>query len=72
MRENELLNSKLIAVENDLKLVLNNRSKIDNLEDIIFRFVNENKANNENVVSNNKTTSTKFMSREFPGKILII
>ena len=43
LRENELLNEKLSAVETDMKVILNNRQKIDNLEDIILKFIHEEK-----------------------------
>jgi hypothetical protein len=43
LRENDLLGEKLSAVEGDMKVILNNRTKIDNLEDIILRFINDEK-----------------------------
>ena len=64
LKENELLNEKLIAVESDLKVVLNNRQKIDNLEDIIYRFVNEEKQKPITDACKSATMSTKFMSKD--------
>ena len=40
LRENELQNDKIRSLENDLKSVLNNRSKLDNLEGMIYSFIN--------------------------------
>lgn len=39
LRENDLLNEKIKAMESDMKIVLNNRKKLDNLEDIISQIV---------------------------------
>ena len=39
LRENELMSDKIRALENDLKSVLNNRSKLDNLEGMIYSFI---------------------------------
>ena len=36
-----MLNEKLKGVESDMKVVLNNRKKLDSLEEIISKFVNE-------------------------------
>ena len=40
LRENELQNDKIRSLENDLKNVLNNRSKLDNLEGMIYSYIN--------------------------------
>ena len=40
LRENEQQNDKIRSLENDLKSVLNNRSKLDNLEGMIYNFIN--------------------------------
>jgi hypothetical protein len=71
LKENELLNEKLIAVESDLKVILNNRQKIENLEDIICRFVSEDKQKPQTDACKN-TSSTKFMSKDQFGMIKLI
>jgi hypothetical protein len=69
LKENELLNEKLIAVESDLKVILNNRQKIENLEDIIYRFVSEDKQQKPTPDAlRNSTMSTKLMSKDQFGK----
>ena len=40
LRENELQSEKIRTLEFDLKSVLNNRSKLDNLEGMIYNFIN--------------------------------
>lgn len=40
LRENELQQDKVRTLENDLKAVLNNRSKLDSLEGMIYNFIN--------------------------------
>jgi hypothetical protein len=45
LRENDMLNEKLKTLETDMKVVLNNRKKLDNLEDIIAQFIH-NDSNN--------------------------
>jgi hypothetical protein len=40
LRENELQSEKIRSLEYDLKSVLNNRSKLDNLEGMIYNFIN--------------------------------
>lgn len=42
IRENDLLNEKISAMEIDLKAILSNRQKIDYLEDMILKFVGNN------------------------------
>jgi hypothetical protein len=76
------------TVETDMKVILNNRQKIDNLEDIIVRFVNEEKdmkiakSGTMNIVDNEQTrftdnkffASTKLKSSQatVPGKFFLI
>jgi hypothetical protein len=60
LRENDLLNEKLSAVEMDMKVILNNRQKIDNLEDIILKFVQEDRE----VGSKGKTGTMNIINDE--------
>jgi hypothetical protein len=54
LRENDMLNEKLKILETDMKVVLNNRKKLDNLEDIIAQFIhNENENENNNIKGSN-------------------
>jgi hypothetical protein len=77
LRENDMLNEKLKTLETDMKVVLNNRKKLDNLEDIIAQFIhNENeeplKISKNNHFSNLNTTnnmSTKLMTRTYSQNV---
>ena len=51
MNENKLLADKASALETDLKVVLNNRSKLDNLEDVIVKFLQDDQDKSEHVKS---------------------
>ena len=72
-----MLNEKLKTLETDMKVVLNNRKKLDNLEDIIAQFIhNENeeplKISKNNHFSNLNTTnnmSTKLMTRTYSQNV---
>jgi|LauGreDrversion4_2_1035121.scaffolds.fasta_scaffold696324_2 hypothetical protein len=60
LRENELISEKITAMESDMKLLLNNRKKLDNLEDIIGHFINKNEMDNRtNFKSFNPLMSTQ-------------
>jgi hypothetical protein len=61
LRENELISEKIKAMESDMKILLNNRKKLDNLEDIIGHFINQNEVDfsRTNLKGTNHLTSTK-------------
>ena len=66
MNENKLLIEKSSALETDLKVILNNRSKLDNLEDVIVKFLKDDQDKNENykslLMSNNNPNMTKSIN----------
>lgn len=64
LRENDLLNEKICAMEIDLKAILANRQKLDYLEEMIVKFMgsNDEKGLIENINSymyNNFSTKNK-------------
>jgi len=78
MNENKLLKEKADALETDLKVVLNNRSKLDNLEDVIVKFLQDDQEKSENVKSMMKShnpnqnslnnfNSTNLMTQKNPN-----
>lgn len=42
LRENDLLNEKICAMEIDLKAIISNRQKLDYLEEMILKFMGNN------------------------------
>jgi len=64
-----MLNERLNSVTSDMKVILNNRKKLDNLEDIIARFVKaeagDHKFENNIALSGSNTISTKKDSLMF-------
>ncbi len=71
LRENEMLSEKVRAIESDMKIILNNRKKLDNLEEIIGRFIQKDSF--DNTLSNpGEMMSTKFNSNNFNSQVLDI
>lgn len=63
-------------METDLKVIINNRQKLDSLEDIIMKFVSEDKNRNENENSSNNNLgmsnySTKVNMSNYKGVSMI-
>lgn len=72
LRENELLNEKIKAIESDMKAVLNNRKKLDSLEEIIAKFIENDtaKANPsiksiQNYYEQTENMSTNYNTKNF-------
>lgn len=65
LRENEMLSEKYSTLQSDMKIVLNNRQKLDNLEEIITRFIQKEKHVDGNLMDENKidANSTMGMTR---------
>jgi hypothetical protein len=64
LRENDLLNEKITAMEIDLKAILSNRQKLDYLEEMIMKFMGNNDErglidNIINYMNNNFSTKNK-------------
>ncbi len=70
MSENKLLHEKTSSIETDLKVVLNNRSKLDNLEDVIVRFLKDDQEINESFKSMMSSNNPKLMSYNNPNMMM--
>ena len=65
LRENEMSSEKYNTLQGDMKIILNNRQKLDNLEEIITRFIQKEKNIDDNLKADNKfdANSTMGMTR---------
>ena len=65
LRENSMLSEKFDAIQSDMKVILNNRQKLDSIEEIIARFIEKDGSQNK-MNSNSMTridTNNNFLSR---------
>jgi hypothetical protein len=68
LKQNEILNEKICLMENDLKIILQNRQKLENLEGIIYTFMKSDKIDNnynynkENYGQSYNNTNNNYMT----------
>jgi hypothetical protein len=65
LRENEMLNEKLKTVETDLKILLNNRKKLESLEEIISRFIQDGDYDEKIKFNNNQSFNSNNISTKY-------
>ena len=64
INENDMLEQKVITLQADLKSVLSNRKKLENIEDIIYKFSGCRDSDNQQDSGFRKTDSNKIYSLE--------